>query len=332
MENTLEQLGLLSNEPESLGFVSTGSYALNYIISGDYVKGVPIGGITQIIGDSSTAKTIFLTHILAEAQKAGYITKLIDAENAYNAKFARSMGVDPTKLYYSRIEILEDIFEDAERTIELIRKNDPNTPIILGIDSIAVPPIRKEIEDKDGEKIGYAQSEITGALRAKVMGSCLRKINRILYKSKVALVVINQYRSKVGVMFGNPDTPAAGGRALEFYCMVNLKTISNKTTDVIRYEKGGKPQGITGKVRCTKNKVSIPFQECKFELLFDKGLTSTYGLLEKLIEDGSVIQVPKSTWYSYGETKFRKAEFPSLLKEGGGEFEELKKYLNFKQD
>jgi recombination protein RecA len=327
MKDTMMKLGLLSDEPESLGFVSTGSFALNHVVSGDYMKGLPIGGITQLIGDSSTAKTVFLTHVLSEAQKAGYITKIIDAENVYNSKFAKAMGVDPTKLYYSRIEIIEDIFEDVEKTVELIRKNDPDTPIILGIDSVAVAPIRKEITDNKGKDVGYEQSEITGALRAKVLGSCLRKINPLLYKNRVALIIINQFRSKVGVMFGNPDTAAAGGRALEFYLSVNLKTISNKTSDVIRDE-NKKTIGITGTVRCTKNKVSIPFQECRFELLFDKGLTPTYGLLEKLIEDGSITQEEGSTWFYYGKTKFRRSQFDDLLYAGEGELKGLNKYLN----
>ena len=107
----LKELGLLSDEPKTLGFVSTGSFALNKVISGKYDGGIPIGGITQITGESSTAKTVFLSHVFSEAQKKNYHVKIIDTENAYHPEFAESMGIDPQKLYYSNPETLDRDWE-----------------------------------------------------------------------------------------------------------------------------------------------------------------------------------------------------------------------------
>ena len=252
--NRLKNAGLLSEHTTDMGFVSTGSYALNKVISGDYTKGIPIGMITQFHGEASTAKTVFATHILKEAQSQGYYTMLVDSENAYNPEFARSLGIDPEKLIYAAPETLEDCFQVIEDTIVAIRETDKDTPIVVAYDSIAVSPSKAEYEAEN-----YEGNNMQGAVRAKSTGACLRKINPLMRKHKVALIVINQIRNKVGVMYGSPDTMAAGGKSLEYYLGVNLKTISNKTSDLIRDEHKN-VKGIKGTVRNTKNKVSVPFR------------------------------------------------------------------------
>jgi recombination protein RecA len=131
-------------------------------------------------------------------------------------------------------------------------------------------------------------------------------------KHKVALIVINQIRSKVGVIYGNPEKPAAGGRSLEYYLGVNLKCISNKTSDLIRDEHKS-VIGIKGTVRNTKNKVSIPFRECEFELMYNEGLNPYAGVLKQLEAAGKVQR--SGAWYTVDgtEKKFQAKEFIDLL-------------------
>ena len=304
----LKNAGLLSDQAHDLGFVSTGSYALNKIISGDYMKGIPIGMITQFHGEASTAKTVFATHILKEAQSKGYYSMLVDSENAYNPTFAKQLGVDPERLIYSTAETLEDSFQVMEDTILSIREADPNTPIVIAYDSIAVSPSKAEYEAES-----YDGNNMQGAIRAKSTGACLRKINPLMRKHKVALIVINQIRSKVGVMYGNPETMAAGGKSLDYYLGVNLKCISNKTADLVR-DDNKQVIGITGTVRNTKNKVSIPFRECEFELLYDEGLNACAGMLKQLVLDNVVDQ--SGAWYSWNEVKFQRKEFDNSFSSG----------------
>ena len=284
-----------------LGFVSTGMYALNKVISGDYTKGIPIGMITQFHGEASTAKTVFATHILKDAQEKGFYTMLVDSENAYNPEFAKSLGIDPEKLIYAAPETLEDCFQVIEDTILAIRETDSETPIVVAYDSIAVSPSKAEYEAE-----GYEGNNMVGAVRAKSTGACLRKINPLMRKHKVALIVINQIRNKVGVMFGNPETAAAGGKSLEYYLGVNMKTISNKTSDLLK-DDNKQVIGIKGKIRNTKNKVSIPFRECEFSLKYDEGLDPYYGLLEFFVAEGLVTQ--SGAWFTYKEQKFQRKAF-----------------------
>jgi len=280
----LKNAGLLSEQAPNMGFVPTGSYALNKIISGEYTKGIPIGMITQFHGEASTAKTVFATHILKEAQEKGYYTMLVDSENAYNPEFAKHLGIDPKKLIYAAPETLEDCFQ-----------------VIEDADSIAVSPSKVEYEAEN-----YEGNNMQGAIRAKSTGACLRKINPLMRKHKVALIIINQIRNKVGVMYGSPDTMAAGGKSLEYYLGVNLKCISNKTSDLIK-DDNKKVVGIQGKVRNTKNKCSVPFRECEFELMWDEGLNAFAGILSQLLTDGVINQT--GSWYSFGDIKFQKKQF-----------------------
>jgi RecA/RadA recombinase len=120
----LKTAGLLSEQNFNLGNVPTGVFALNKVISGSYFKGIPIGGITQFIGESSTAKTCFATNILRESQKLGYWSVLIDSENAFNKEFASSLGIDANKLIYANPETVEDCFDTIEKLIKEIRETD----------------------------------------------------------------------------------------------------------------------------------------------------------------------------------------------------------------
>ena len=303
----LKNAGLLSEQVPDLGFVGTGSYALNKIISGQYDKGIPIGMITQFHGEESTAKTVFGTHILREAQEKGYYSMMVDSENAYNPEFASHLGIDPKKLIYAAPETLEDCFQVIEDTIVAIRETDKDTPIVVVYDSIAVSPSKAEYEAEN-----YEGNNMQGAVRAKSTGACLRKINPLMRKYKVALVIINQIRNKVGVMYGSPDTMAAGGKSLEYYLGVNLKCISNKTSDLLK-DDNKNVMGIQGRVRNTKNKCSIPFRECEFELKYDEGLNPYSGLLKQVEDEGLVER--NGAWYTVKESgkKFQSKEFVELL-------------------
>ena len=318
----LKNAGLLSEQVPNMGNVSTGSYALNKIISGDFTKGIPVGMITQFHGEASTAKTVFATHILKEAQAAGYYTMLVDSENAYNPEFATHLGIDPKKLIYSTPETLEECFQVIEDTILAIRMTDKDTPIVVAYDSIAVSPSKAEYEAEN-----YEGNNMQGAIRAKSTGACLRKINPLMRKYKVALVIINQIRNKVGVMYGSPDTMAAGGKSLEYYLGVNLKCISNKTSDLIKNEHKN-VVGIQGKVRNTKNKCSIPFRECEFELMWDEGLNPYAGILRQLEAEDMVSR--NGAWYTVKESgkKFQSKEFQDLLLDPQEEgFSDLRKFF-----
>ena len=302
----LKNASMLSEQELTPDLISTGSYALNKIISGKYNGGVPIGMITQFIGQASTAKTVFGTHILREAQRKGFYSIIIDSENAYSPKFAVTLGIDPEKLIYAAPPTVEDCFDTIQKTIEAIREEDADTPIVVFYDSLAVSPSKAEMDAE-----GYEGNNMQGAVRAKTIGAALRKINPILRPKNVALILVNQIRTKVGVMYGDPRTSAAGGNALDYYLGVNLETAK---TDTIG-EKDS-PTGIRGKVRNKKNKIIEPFKSCEFELIFNEGLNPYFGLLPLLERDGVVER--GGAWYTVKSTgkKFQSPSLKTLIEQG----------------
>ena len=308
----LKELGLLSEALGDTHYIPTGSYALNKVISGSYTKGVPTGYITEFYGHSSTAKTVFVTHILREAQKLGYFAALIDSENTYSAEFASVLGLDPEKLIYDNPETLEACFDRMEEIVLTIRKSNKKTPIVIGYDSLPVSPIKKELEESYAKS---ADNNMLGAMRAAAMGKCLRKFSGLCKKHNVCLLVVNQYRSKVGVMFGDPRTKGAGGQSLEYYLGVDLECFTSKSDGKIEDELGNHI-GIKGEVRNKKNKVSIPFRECEFKLMYDEGLDPYYGLIPLFIKDKLVTKI--GGWYTVVGTdiKFQKKGFQEKLLNG----------------
>jgi len=304
----------LLDDLDDLEYVSTGNFALNKIISGHYDKGIPFGGVTQLRGDSSVGKSLFAASILSEAIKLGYHAKLLDAENAFSKQFASMIGIDTSKLMYSTPETVEDAFDDMEKTILAIRAEDKETKIVMVLDSLAVLPVKDELLDEKEKAKGdsnYESNPMEGALRAKITGSCLRKLNPLLRRNKVALVIINQHRNKI-TMFGDPTTLGSGGRSLEYYLFVDLLLKSSKTKNVIKDEKD-RIIGIEVDVECKKNKCSIPFKTSNATIMFDKGLDPYSGLLESLIENGVEIEAKDKGRYQYKDTKFTGSTFSSIL-------------------
>lgn len=301
--------GLLSENFSFItDYVDSGSYAFNKILSGRFIGGgFPIGAFSEIWGESSTAKTVFLTHAFVGAQKKNYHVVMIDNEHAYQPEFAKSLGVDPTKLLYAEPTTVEGCFEFAEAVIKKIRELDPETPIVIGLDSLGTAPTVKELEEdlQENEAIG-------GALRAKVTGKALRRLNALIKKYKVAFILINQVRNKIGVVMGDPKTKAAGGKSLEFYCGLSMEPRVRKDGRLV--DDLDNPIGISGEIFNTKNKITRPYQKCEFELLYDKGLTRNFGLADLLVRSGEVFQ-PAKGYYAFkgADTKHRKGDMDDMI-------------------
>lgn len=188
-------------KPENeLGYISTGNLAIDFICSGKFWGGgIPMGRITEIYGSSSTGKTVVGTHIIQCVQKVGGVGILIDSESAYSASFGETLGLDTSKLIYLQPECLEDSFTRIVQIIQHIRDNTSDMrPIAIVYDSIAASPSRREIQKvKAGEDIGSSMGH-----RALICSDYLRNIASFLAKQKAAVIVINQIREKIGVMFG----------------------------------------------------------------------------------------------------------------------------------
>ena len=279
--------------------IPSGSMSLDIAMG---IGGYPRGRIIEIYGPESSGKTTLALHAIAEAQKKGGAAAFIDAEHAFDLNYAKRLGIQVDSLVVSQPDYAEQALEIAET---LVRSNAID---VLVIDSVAALVPRSEIEGEMGE------SQM--GVQARLMSQALRKLTAAVSKSKTCLIFINQLRSKIGVMFGNPET-TTGGNALKFYASIRI--------DIRRIASIKEKETVIGnqvKVKIQKNKMFPPFREAVFDIIYGKGIDRLTDMINVAETDGIIVK--SGSWYAYNDEKLGQGisnaaktlkENPELMKE-----------------
>ncbi len=258
--------------------IPTGSLSLDIALGG---RGLPRGRVAEFYGPEASGKTTLALSVIAHAQRAGGVAAFIDAEHAFDAAWAKRIGVDLEALLVSQPDTGEQALEICDL---LVRSGAVD---IVVIDSVAALVPRAEIEGEMGDQ--------HMGLQARLMSQALRKLTGSISKSRTAVIFLNQIREKIGIMFGNPET-TPGGRALKFYAStrIDLRRIQ-------AIKSGERVVGSRTRAKVVKNKVAPPYQSAEFEILFDHGISYEGDLLDLAVEAGVVEK--QGAWISCGEVR-----------------------------
>lgn len=270
-----------SFKPLPIDRLPSGSLSVDFVLGGGY----PIGRIIELSGWESSGKSTLALLAVANAQKAFPDKRAlyIDGEHALDLTYAEALGVDVKSLILSQ----PDNMENGYQTIEALVRTGQISIVVF--DSVAGTITQKELEGEIGETTAMG-------VKAKLMSQAMPKFAAMFSNSKTTGIWINQFREKLGVMFGSPIT-TPGGNALKFTASVRLEVKQGAKEK----DSEGVIDAIKVRIKCIKNKTSIPFREREYSIIFGQGI-DIYGEIIDFAEELEIIK-KSGSWFSYGDTK-----------------------------
>lgn len=292
---------------KTVDVIPTGCLSVDHALG---IGGFPKGRVIEIYGQESGGKTTCSLHAIANCQRMGGQAAFLDIECALDPNYAASLGVDLEKLLISQPSSAEEALEVVEA---LVRSNSVD---IIIVDSVAALVPQAELNGNMGD------SNMGGM--ARLMGQALRKLTSAISESNTCLIFLNQLRSKIGIVFGNPET-TPGGNALKFYASIRMDI-----RRIAAIKDGERVIGNRTRIKVIKNKLAPPHKECEVSLMFGEGFAKEADILQLALDNGIFEQ--KGSWIAYNTYNLcqGKLKVVELLKEKPELYEEVKNLVKIK--
>jgi recombination protein RecA len=300
-ENSASTLTHMFSPEKVHGFIPTGNLTIDWVIGR---KGFPIGRITEIAGYPGSGKSSICAAAIGAAQKQGAVCMLFDTEHSYESNWSQLWGVDPEQLILIQPEHLQGLFDKLKFAVNLIKEEQPTTPIFIVIDSVSASPTAAEVEEEDST--GGKQR----AAHAVIISEGLRKISDVIWNQNASLLFVSQLKDNPGVMYG-AGRHKLGGRAIEFHAGLMLRVVRTgflKDKDTV--------YGQTIQVESTKNKFVPPFRCRTFDLIYNEGIRPVEIMIDFLSDIDLKTDTSKYVgsikkaggWYEFEGSKYRKED------------------------
>lgn len=266
--------------------ISSGSIGIDRVLGGGFVK----GSLNQIIGPKSSGKTTTCIHAMVSAQKHGPVL-FVDLEHSFDPMYAKNLGLDTDNLYMAQPEFAEQAFDIIETMVGC----DGGLALVV-VDSIPALLPKSELEGDPGDShMGLA---------ARLNRQHLRRITHPASQAKTTIIYVNQITLKIGIVFGNPET-TPGGTGFGYFCstILDIRSISTMKDAI-------KSGGIRARIRATKNKTGIPFQQAEFDIKFGKGIDKAAEVFDWAVETEVIKKA--GAWYSYNGNNIGQGKAASI--------------------
>ena len=310
IDKIYKEIGASDLNQDVSDWLSVGYLPLNKAISGKYSGGLPVGRITEIFGAESSGKTLQATIAMIETQRRGGLAVFLDFEHAFSIRRARTLGLDddPKKWIYKQPETAEQGFSIIELIANMVRESDSEKYITVVVDSVAAMMTQEELDT------GYGEGNMRTKLSLPaVMSTSLKKLGKLVSKTNITLIFLNQTRSNPGVMFGDKEK-TTGGNALKFYASTRIKLVKKG-----KVKDGEEVIGENVEAQVIKNKVFEPFGVANYIGHFKEGISLAMSHMVALFEMGKLGS--SKGWYEWEGKKYRAKELEALLKSDSAEYE-----------
>ena len=286
ISKSIDGLSIGFNDPTD--WISTGNYCLNYLISGDFYKGVPLGKVTVLAGESGAGKSyIAAGNIVRHAQEQGIFVVLIDSENALDEDWLRKLDVDTSEEKLLKLSM--SMIDDVALTISKFMKDYKDMPqeerpkVLFVIDSLGMLLTPTDVDQFDK---GAMKGDM--GRKPKALTSLVRNTVNMIGSHNVGLVCTNHtYASQD--MF-DPDDKISGGQGFIYASSIVVAMKKLKLKEDEDGKKVTDVRGIRAGCKVMKTRYAKPFEGVQVKIPYETGMNPYSGLVDLFEKKGLLTQ------------------------------------------